>query len=96
MYKRGERMELTKGQKVYYARILEPVGVFEVIEVKLRTVEDMWFAGIENRTKHAYLFSNKDINKNVFFDRDEALDIVKAAEENCKKTFSKETYYEEY
>ena len=88
-------MELTKGQKVYYARILEPVGIFEVIEIKLRTIEDTWFVGTENRSKQAYMFSKNMLNKTIFFNRDEALAVVKAAEKNCKKTFTKETYNEE-
>lgn len=88
--------ELKKGQVLYYAQCLENCGVFEVLEIKLRTIEDTWFSGVEKRTRHAYLFSNKDIDKTVFVDREEALTVVKAAEKNCKKTFSKEKYYEDY
>lgn len=89
-------IELKKGTTLYYAQNLENCGVFEVIELKARTIEEDWFTGIDKKTKHVYLFSNKDINKSVFLDRKVALDIVKEKEKNCKKKFTDEKYYEEY
>lgn len=88
--------ELKKGQVLYYAQCLDSCSVFEVLELKIRTIEDTWFSGVEKRTRHAYLFSNNDINKKVFFDREEALDVVKTAEKSCKRKVSSEKYYEEY
>ena len=87
---------IEKGRIVYYAQILEPCGIFELLELKVRTVEDNWFAAVEDKRKHVYLFYNKAIGKEIFFDRKEALDIVKNAEENCKRKFSDEKCYEEY
>ena len=78
--------ELTKGQKVYYARIFESVGMFEVIDLKIRTVEDTWFVGTEQRTKQAFLFGMNAIDKTVFLDRQQALDLVLDAQEKYKKT----------
>jgi hypothetical protein len=89
-------MELTKGQKVYYTRIFESVGVFEVIDLKIRTVEDTWFVGTEERTKQAYMLGIGSINKTVFFTRQQALDIVLEAQAHSKKKVSNEKYYEEY
>ena len=91
-----ENNKIKKGTVVYYAQCLEPCAVFEVLELRIRTVEDNWFVGIENKTKHAYLFYESSIGKTIFFDRKEALDVVKAAEKNCKKRFSDEKFYEEY
>ena len=85
-----------KGNACYYAQCLDSAGVFEVLELKLRTVIQNWFVGVENRTNHAYLFTEKAIDKTVFFDRDEALEVVKKAQAKCKKQFSNEKYYEEY
>lgn len=90
-----DKKELKKSDIVYYARILPEVGTYEVIDLKVRTVADDFFVGIENRTKHAYLLYIKDIGKIVFFDRKEALKVVKEAEKNGKKV-SSEKYYEEY
>ena len=87
---------ITKGTIIYYARYMEFLNIFELLELKLRTVEDNWYVGIDNRSKHAYLFYEKDIGKTIFFDRKEALKIVKDAEKNCKKEYSNEKYYEEY
>ena len=89
-------MEVTKGQKVYYARIFESVGMFEVIDLKIRTVEDTWFVGTEQRTKQAFLLGMNSINKTVFFDRQQALDLVLAAQSKSKKKEDSEKYYEEY
>lgn len=86
--------KLEKGQIVYYARALEPVGIFEVLELKIRTAEDTFFVGTEKSTKHAYLFGNSALGKIVFRDRKKALTLVKEAEKN-KKEISSETYYEE-
>ena len=88
--------KLTKGQKLYYARIFDKIGVFEVIDMHVRGIYDTYFACVEERTKHAYLFPNDSINRTVFFARDEALDLVLEAESNCKKVISTEKYYEEY
>lgn len=89
-------MTLTKGQQVYYAKIFETIGMFEVIDLKIRTVEDTWFVGTEKRTKQAYLFEKSAIDKNVFLDRQQALDLVLSAQSKSKKKVSDEKYYEEY
>ena len=85
---------LEKGQIVYYARIIKNVGIYDVLELKIRTVADTYFVGTEKNSKHAYLLSNSYLNETVFYDRKQALKIVKEAEKN-KKEVSTETYYEE-
>lgn len=90
-----ENNVIKKGSTVYYAQCLEPVGVFEVLELIIRTVEDTWFVGIEKKDKQALLFNNKDIGTHIFFDRKDALMTVKEAEANCKKKVSDETCYED-
>jgi hypothetical protein len=86
--------QLSIGQTVYYARIMPTVGLYEILEIKIRTVDDTYFAGTEKRSKHAYLFGHSSIGKYVFKDRKQALDLVKEAEKN-KKEISDEVYYEE-
>ena len=85
---------LSKGDVVYYARIMPTVGIYEVLELKLRTIEETFFVGTEKSTKHAYLFGNSALNKMIFHNRKSALNLVKEAEKN-KIEISKETYYEE-
>ena len=62
---------------VYYARIMPKLGIFDVYDLKVRTVEDTYFVAIDKRDKKSYLFSYNDINKTVFTNREEALSKVK-------------------
>lgn len=80
---------------VYYARIQPTLGVYDVLELIVRTVETDWFTGMDKRDKRVYLFNNNDLNKTVFIDRKIALKIVKEAEK-YKKRIIFETEYEEY
>ena len=85
-----EERTIKKGDVLYYAQILENVGVFEVLEVTLRTVEDTWMVGVETKEKQAHLFYKKDIDKCIFFNRHDALMTVKEAESSCKRKFTEE------
>lgn len=84
-------MKLQKKDVIFYARILEPVGVYEVEELVVRAIHDTWFSAIEKRSKRAYLFSYSAIGTELFFDREEALQKVLDAEQNKKITVSSET-----
>lgn len=83
---------LTKGDIVYYARIMPNLGIF----VKIRTIADTWFSGVEKRDKKVFLFPYSAIGEYVFLNRKDAVDVATNAEENNKKVISTETYYEEY
>lgn len=85
---------MKKKDIVYYARIQPSLGVYDVLELIVRTVEKDWFSGMDKRDKRVYLFNNKDIDKLVFTDRKVALNKVKEAEK-YKKEVKYETYYEE-
>ena len=43
---------------VYYARIQPTLGVYEVLELLVRTVEKERFPGMDKREKRVYLFPN--------------------------------------
>lgn len=87
--------EIKKSDVIYYARVMPTVGLYEIVELKVRTVAEDYIVGIDKNTKHAFMFYFDDINRTIFFDRNEALKVVKAAEKNGKKV-SDEKYYEEY
>lgn len=74
--------QLKKGDTVYYARIFPSVNIYEVYELKLRTVTDDYCVGIEKHSRQSFLFPNSAIGKTVFQERGVALDMVKAAELN--------------
>lgn len=70
-------MNLHKGSVVYYARLIPKNHVYEVCELKIRTVEETWSVGVDKRDKHAYLLNTADINQTVFEKRQDALSLVK-------------------
>ena len=86
---------LNKGDIVYYARIQKKNGTYDLCELKVRTVENTYFAGVDKKDKRAYLFGYNALGDYVFQDRGEALRKVKNAEKD-KVEVSNETYYEEY
>ena len=79
--------DFEKGTIVYYAQILPTGDVYEVLTLKLRTVdkEARWFVGTDVKTKAAFLFNECDIGMAVFIDRKEALEKVKNAKKNRKE-----------
>ena len=86
---------LNKGDIIYYARIQKKNGTYDLCELKVRTVENTYFAGVDKKDKRAYLFGYNVLGDYVFQDRGEALRKVKNAEKD-KVEVSNETYYEEY
>ena len=83
------------GDIVYYARIMPTLGIYDVCELKIRTITDTYFVGTDKRDKRAYLFSYNAVGKCIFSNRKDAVEKVIMAEESSPKV-SKETYYEEY
>lgn len=82
---------------VYHTRIFHSLGIYDLDELRIRTVTDTYFVGIEKRTKKAFLFPYSAIDKTVFLDRSKALKKVKEMEKNkLDIKISTETYYEEY
>lgn len=91
--------KLKKNDIVYYARIIESSGIYDVLELKIRTVEEYWFVGIEKRDKKAYLFHgtyDTYIGKIIFTDRDSALNKVHEEERNRKDIENEEMYNEDW
>lgn len=91
-----EEANLQKGEYIYFARIIPTQGIYDVLDLKLRTIEDNYFvADDSDKTCIAYPFSYNDIGKTVFMDRMAAVNAVNEAEINKPKV-SDEKYYEEY
>ena len=91
----SEQLTINIGDTLYYARIMPKLDVYDVYELRVRTVEDTYFSTIDKRDKKSYLFSYNDIGKTVFINREEAVNKTKEAEKNKPKV-SAETLYEEY
>ena len=73
---------LQKSDVVYRTRILPTVGVYDLDELKIRTVEETYFVGVEKRSKTAFLLPYSSIGKTVFLNRKEALQKIREAEKN--------------
>lgn len=80
-------VKVRKNDIFYYTRVIPNCGIYDVLEIKIRSVYEDYFVGIEKRDKHVFLFYYSNIDK-----------IFKAneAEKNKRKIVSEETYYEEY
>ena len=81
----SEQLTINIGDTLYYARIMPKLGIFDVYDLKVRTVEDTYFSTMDKRDKKSYLFSYNDIGKTVFINREEAVNKTKEAEKNKPK-----------
>lgn len=79
---------LERGQEVYYARNLRG-GVFDVCDLKVRTVEDTWFTAIDKRDNTVFYFPMKEIGESVFAYRQDALEKSDLMEEMYNENTSK-------
>lgn len=89
-------VKVRKNDVFYYTRIIPNCGIYDVLEIKIRSVYEDYFVGIEKRDKHVFLFYYSNIDKILFRDRKIAINKVNEAEKNKRKIVSEETYYEEY
>lgn len=90
-------VQLKNKNKVYYARILPKVKIYEVCDLIINSIDYVgeWFVAVDKRDKRSYLFNFDDIDNIVFFERNIALSKVLEAEENAPKN-DFHTEYEEY
>ena len=86
---------INKGDKLYFARIIPKVNIYDVCELRIRTVEKDYFVGIDKRDKQAHVFGYNRLDEDLFENRSDALKKVQFAEKN-KKTDVQEIEYEEY
>lgn len=86
---------INKGDIVYYTRVFPNTGTYDLCELRVRTVMDNWFCGVDKKDKRAYLLGFNEIDENVFDDRSIALKRIHNAEQKYPQ-INGETYYEEY
>ena len=85
---------LNKGDTVYYARIIPSTGIYDLCELKIRTIYPDSFVGVDKHSKQALVCSLSDCDETIFERREDALCVVKEAEKN-KKEFTKEVENDE-
>lgn len=77
-------MNIRKGDVWYLARIIPQNSIYEVCELKIRTIMEDYIVGIDKHDKHAYLINNLEIPRLLFKNRKDALDTVLLAEKDEK------------
>ena len=81
------------------AKKMNEIQIFNHEEFgEIRTIEidgQVYFVGVDVRSKHSFIFSYKDIGKAIFLNREDAVTKAHEAEKSRPKA-STETYYEEY
>lgn len=83
---------MKKNDIVYYARIIPKSGIYDLCELKVRTVADTWFVGVDKKDKRAYILSFDESGITFFNHRKDALEKLREVE---RVEISTEIYYEE-
>lgn len=78
------------GQIVVYTRILPTAGVYDLLEIKLRTVEDTYIVGCDEKDHTAYLVSEIEAETCIFTSRKDALNKIKEEKKKGKENIWKE------
>lgn len=73
------------GDIVYWARIHHQTGIYDLCEIRVRTVYPDSFVGVDKDSKQAFLLSYDDCDEFVFDNRADALKVLQEAEKKKKK-----------
>lgn len=64
------------GDKMYMCLVVPNCGIYDVLELTIRTVMDTWAVGVDTHTKQAYLFGYNMIGKYVFTSHGDAQEAL--------------------
>lgn len=76
-----EGVSISKGTLVYWGRVVSKVNMFDVVPLKVHTVADAYFTGIDDVTKHTHLFEWGALGAYVFLSKEEANNYVDSRKE---------------
>ena len=79
------------GDTVYWGRTHPETGIYEVCELRVRTVYPECFVGVDQDSKRAFILDYDECDATVFEDRRLAVNLVKEAEKK-KKEFTVDKY----
>lgn len=78
-------MQIQKDDIIYFSHVLPKLNVYEVLEMKIRTVGVNWFvASSTKKRNNVYAFTDDDINQIVFSTYQEAYEHMKQQKESAK------------
>ena len=78
-------MQIHKDDIVYFSHVLQNLKVYEVLEIKIRTIGVNWFVAASTSNSHSvYAFKSSDIGKIIFPTYQEAYEHMKQQKESAK------------
>ena len=78
-------MQIQKNDIIYFSHVLPKLNVYEVLEMKIRTVGVNWFVASSTKNRNSvYAFTNDDINQIVFQTYQEAYEHMNRQKESEK------------
>ena len=78
-------MQIQKDDTIYFSHVLPKLNVYEVLEMKIRTVGVNWFVASSTKNRNnVYAFTDDDINQIVFSTYQEAYEHMKQQKESAK------------
>ena len=78
-------MQIKKDDIIYFSHVLPKLNVYEVLEMKIRTVGVNWFVASSTKNRNnVYAFTNDDINQIVFQTYQEAYEHMNRQKESEK------------
>ena len=78
-------MQMQKDDIIYFSHVLPKLNVYEVLEMKIRTVGVNWFvASSTKNSNNVYAFTDDDINQIVFQTYQEAYEHMNRQKESEK------------
>ena len=78
-------MQIQKDDIIYFSHVLPKLNIYEVLEMKIRTVGVNWFvASSTKNSNNVYAFTDDDINQIVFQTYQEAYEHIKQQKESAK------------
>ena len=78
-------MQMQKDDRIYFSHVLPKLNVYEVLEMKIRTVGINWFVASSTKNRNnVYAFTDDDINQIVFQTYREAYEHMSRQKESEK------------
>ena len=78
-------MQMQKDDIIYFSHVLPNLNIYEVLEMKIRTVGVNWFVASSTKNRNnVYAFTDDDINQIVFSTYQEAYEHMKQQKESAK------------
>lgn len=78
-------MQIQKDDIIYFSHVLPNLNIYEVLEMKIRTVGVNWFVASSTKNRNnVYAFTDDDINQIVFSTYQEAYEHMKQQKESAK------------